>query len=161
MNILGPFREAVSTLYQEALGIKLADGGTGSDNVPQWRMVSYSDFLKTGENAGLLLDPEIGLALFVLKHQEGNDLNAEIRQALKVSDKLQPAYQPSKPDEQGAWQVGLLWLVEGDGLAQDWKSAIAERRKQSGFSEEVALDAVFYDALDGIQTAISARCTSQ
>ena len=157
MNTLDLFREAVSVLYQESLGIKLPDSGSGSDSEPQWRMASASDFLKTGENVGLLLDPEIGLALFVLEHQQGNDLNAEIRQALKVSDKLQPAYQPSAPDEQGTWQVGLLWLVEGDELAQDWKSAIAERRKQSGFSEEVALDAVFYDAPDGIRTTISAR----
>ena len=157
MNTLELFREAVSGLYREALGIELAYGGSGSDKKPQWRTVSASDFLKSGKNAGLLLEPQIGLALFVLEHQRGNDLNAEIRQALKVSDKLQPAYQPNKPDEWGAWQVGLLWLVEEGDLAQDWKSAIAERRKQSGFSEEVALDAVFFDALDGIQTAVSAH----
>lgn len=155
MNTLDLFRDSVATLYQEALGIKLDDGGSGSDSAPQWHMVSAIDFLKSDDDVGLVLDPEIGLALFVLEHKQGNDLNAEIRQTLKVSDKLQPAYQPSTPDELGAWQVGLLWLVEGDDLAQDWKSAIAERRKQSGFSEEVALDAVFFNTLDGIQTAIS------
>jgi hypothetical protein len=153
MKILDSFQEAVETLYQDSLGIKLSDSDSDGDNTPQWRRVSADNFLQAGDNVGLLLDPEIGLALFVLEHHIGNDLNAEIRQALKISDKLQPAYQPDS-DEQGTWQVGLLWLVEGDDLEESWKGAIAERRKQSGFSEELALDAVFYDRLDSVQAEI-------
>lgn len=154
MKTLDSFQEAVAALYQDSLGIKLSDDDSEGDGTPKWRKISVDNFLQTGNDVVLLLDPEIGLALFVLEHQAGNDLNAEIRQALKVSDKLQPTYQADPSGEQGTWQVGLLWLVKGEALEENWKATIAERRKQSGFSEELALDAMFYDSLDSIQDEI-------
>jgi len=152
MNLLDSVRDAISILYRESLKIELVESQDDS-NLIRWSNVSNKDFLQTGDNAGLLLDSEIGLALFVLEHHPENDLNTEIRQALKISDKFQPAYLPTKSDINGPWQVGLLWLVK-DELADNWKAAISERRKQSGFSEEIALNVVFYNSLDGVQDAI-------
>lgn len=157
MSNLDSFHEVLATLYQESLNIKLSVSDSISDDTPIWQRVSINNFLQKDGDIGLLLDPEIGLAMFVLEYQQGDDLCEEIRQALRFSDKLQPAYQQKISDMNGTWQVGLLWLVHGEELAKDWKSAIAERRKQSGFSEEIALDAIFYDSLVGIKESIMKR----
>lgn len=139
MNILEQFKVHISDHYQTLLGLNLVENDNSDNHTLIW--VSCSD------EAAWLLDSEIGLALrIVLFSAAEDDLNAAIQEAVRTATQLQPRYgiDANAADQHGIWQVGVCWLVKSD-LKISWHQAIANIRKESGFSEEIGLDAIFFD----------------
>src|SRR6266567_2138877 len=144
-------RAYLAARYMNELGKTLSDQQTATDGGPVWRVVNGQDLRSSTEPttsgaAGILLDPELGLVLFVIPYAQGSDLQAQVIIASSLQSSLHPLYPPVPPlDEDGPWQVAIHWLVEQSARA-GWETQIVQLRQQTGFSEEVVLDAVFYPA---------------
>lgn len=137
MSTLDQFRKYVSEQYQTVLGLKLTEN-VANDSQPVW--------LPDGDQAWLL-DDEIGLAMRVVPYNDAqDDLNTAIQHAIRTATQLQPRYEikDGEADRCGIWQVSICWLVDST-LREDWRKAIASIRKESGFSEEVGLDAILVE----------------
>lgn len=135
MNSLEQFKIHVNEQYQATLGLSLVADSVAINGQPIW--ISETD-------KAWLLDDEIGLALRIIHYCDTeDDLNTSIQEAVRTATQLQPHYgiTDSDADKSGIWQVAICWLVESD-LREDWCKKIASVRKESGFSEEIGLDAV-------------------
>ncbi len=140
MNIMEQFKGYISEHYQTLLGLNLVENDNSDNHILIW--VSGSD------EAAWLLDSEIGLALrIVLFNAAEDDLNAATQEAVRTATQLQPRYgiDANAADQHGIWQVAICWLVDSN-LKTSWHQAIASIRKESGLSEEIGLDAIFFDA---------------
>jgi energy-coupling factor transporter ATP-binding protein EcfA2 len=147
MSTLNQFKDYVAEQYYNMLGLKLVEETT--TNTPlAW--------LNDG-NSAWLLDDEIGLAMRIVPFvDEQDDLNAAIQHAIRFATQLQPRYSLDKDgsDDAGIWQVGICWLVSSE-LCNAWRNAIANIRKESGFSEEIGLDAILAEEGKDIHDAFS------
>ncbi|OGA47240.1 MAG: hypothetical protein A3G25_02695 [Betaproteobacteria bacterium RIFCSPLOWO2_12_FULL_63_13] len=143
MNILDSLREYLEKRYRQDLKVTLASSASDADPEVTWWQA------QDGSNARLL-DNELGLLLQIHVLQSGNDVRfavqSHVQKSLEQASNLQPAYglPDSEVDEQGPWQVSVLWLVEGNETQRLWRESIALQRAESGFSEEIALDAIFF-----------------
>jgi energy-coupling factor transporter ATP-binding protein EcfA2 len=148
-SLLATVRTHLATRYQKELGQQLADGVEPSVTEPTWRLVKACDLRSLGTGAsdaqaGVLLDAEIGLVLFMIPFAHGDDLQAQILGALSLQSSLMPLNPPiAPPDEYGTWQVALHWLVQ-ESVRKEWENEIVRLRQRSGFSKELVLDAIFY-----------------
>lgn len=146
MNILEQFKIHISEQYQITLGLGLVTDAMANNGQPVW----ISDTEKAW-----LLDDEIGLALRIVPYSNAVDeLNTSIQEAVRAATQLQPHYgiTDAAADKCGIWQVSICWLVEAN-LREDWRKQIAEARKESGFSEEIGLDAILCNEGDSIADA--------
>src|SRR5688572_26155447 len=110
---LKEFEGFIKARYERRLGIALQIGAISAD-LPSWVHVDTSNFLKVvrgDSDAGVLLDPEIGLAIFVVVYR-GGDLQADFVNALAVSSRLLTARPSDRADPNGGWRVGVMWLIE-------------------------------------------------
>lgn len=147
MNTINQFKEYLAGLYQGFLGLSLTENMSPS-NGPVW--------LKK-EDSAWLLDDEIGLAMHIVPFtDEHDDLNSTIQHAIRFTTQLQPRYSPDKDgvDAAGIWQVGVCWIVSSE-LCDAWRNAIASIRKESGFSEEIGLDAILLEDGENIADAFN------
>jgi energy-coupling factor transporter ATP-binding protein EcfA2 len=147
--MLSDVRSYLAARYENELGQILRDEPTTNDRDPVWRVVNVQDLRTRAEpamdgTAGILLDPELGLVLFVIPYAKGCNLRAQAIIASSLQSSLQPVYPPVPPsDEDGSWQAAIHWLVE-EAARADWEAQIVQLRQETGFSEELVLDAVFY-----------------
>jgi len=156
-SLLTQVRDHLNERYQRELGVALAAAGYDQ---PSWRLVSDADLRSpaTAANAaGALVDPELGLVMFVLPFRPEQKLEPAVKAALSLQAELQPAPGTGSPAAQlelrrpasatreaAPWQTALVWLVEGSARA-NWEAQIGQLRHSSTFSEELALDAIFYE----------------
>ncbi len=147
--MLSNVRAYLAARYRNELGQTLYDDHAADDGGPVWRVVNGLDLRSpvdptTNDAAGILLDPELGLVLFVIPYDEGSDLQAQVIIASSLQSRLHPLCPPKPPlDEDGTWQVAIHWLVE-DSDRERWETQIVQLRQQTGFSEELVLEAVFF-----------------
>jgi hypothetical protein len=145
MSTLNQFKDYVAAQYKSMLDLDLFEDT--STNAP---LVWLND-----ENSAWLLDDEIGLAMRIVPFtDEQDDLNTAIQHAIRTASHLQPRYavDENDADNNGIWQVGIFWLVDS-GLCKSWRKAIAGIRRESGFSEEIGLDAVLVEEGENISDA--------
>jgi energy-coupling factor transporter ATP-binding protein EcfA2 len=150
---LKSFEQFASNLYKRKLGLEVTLGSVSEHN-PSWLLVDERDYLRTvsgSSRVGVLLDPEIGLGIFIVDYS-GGDLQEEFTNALAVSSRMLTSKASDEIDEYGGWRTGICWLVcQRD--EQAWRSSIAERRGRSGVTEEVLVDCVFY-SLDDLNASL-------
>ena len=148
-SLLSTVRKHLATRYQGELGQQLSDGLEPTVSKPAWRLIQAADLRSpataaSDAQAGVLLDAEVGLVLFMIPFANGDDLQAQVRGALSLQSSLMPLNPPvAASDEYGTWQVALHWLVP-ESARKEWENEIVRLRQGSGFSEELVLDAVFY-----------------
>ncbi|MBI5861291.1 MAG: AAA family ATPase [Rhodocyclales bacterium] len=132
---------------------RLADGYSAQS--PGWLWVD-DDLSPTSETSphGLLLDPDVGIALFLLrfvprgKESEGTDVRAQVAQAIAYRSRLLPQrLAESDADPNGSWRVMIHWLVdEVDG--SDWQEQVSALRRDTAYMEELPVDAVVRKSKD-------------
>ncbi len=154
VRILQSCRTYLDRAYRERLGYTVGEvlGNPISDHNPVWRTVSAADFTSDGtavtEAAGLLLDPEVGILLYLVPFLENTRVSAHVNRALRIRSQLSvernySAAPAADRDPFGAWRVSICWLVPSETGKSRWLEQVIELRKGTMFSEEVSLDAVF------------------
>lgn len=111
---------------------------------PAWLWID--EHLKTTtaqQDGGLLIDPEIGVCLFILPYNS-QKLNTQIAKALNYRSKLLFEYSPECADVNGMWNIIVHWYVEQNDL-DDWVKQVAVIRRESSQIEEVPIDAIIYN----------------
>ena len=91
----------------------------------------------------LILDPEVGLVLYVLIFGPDTDLRAQVARALAVRSRLLPEalQRGQEKDPHGQWRVAINWLVDVDDEGA-WIEQAARLRSETGHLEEIPIDAV-------------------
>lgn len=110
---------------------------------PTWLWID--EHLKTTtaqQDGGLIIDPEIGVCLFILPYNS-QKLNTQIAKALNYRSKLLFEYSPEFADVNGMWNIIVHWYVEQKDLG-DWVKQVADIRRESSQIEEVPIDAIIY-----------------
>jgi len=150
-------RDVLAAAYREKLGEELGHSISeiGGLKKPVWRTVSGGDLTSersadSTDKAGLLLDPEIGILAYILPFGETTVLRKQITRALTLRSRLSiersHTGEPGSPDDDpGAWRIVLHWLV--NATERDiWTEQIMEVRRETAFSEEISMDALFIEA---------------
>ncbi len=98
----------------------------------------------------MLLDGEIGLLLYLLPFSLDIPMRSQVVRSLALRSQLAiernytGAPTPAA-DANGSWRVVINWLVVGPEQKDDWLDQITEMRRETSFSEEVGLDAIFFE----------------
>lgn len=125
----------------------LADGY--SAHKPGWLWVD-GDLSPNGETSphGLLLDPDVGIALFLLrfttrgKENEDTDVRAQVAKAIAYRSRLLPRrLDKGDADPSGSWRVMIHWLVD-EVDKSDWQKQVSALRRDTAYMEELPVDAV-------------------
>jgi len=116
---------------------------------PVWLRVSYEDLttsaLATEEHGGALLDPDIGVILFLIPFTTTMDIRAQVVRALALRSSLsshritQDKRDPLDP--LGSWRIFVHWLVDSSDTSK-WYADVVEIRQETGFSEEIVFDLI-------------------
>lgn len=131
----------------------LADGY--SAQCPGWLWVD-DDLSPTDEIGphGVLLDPGVGIALFLLrfiprgKVNEGTDVRAQVAKAIAYRSRLLPRrLGESDADPNGSWRVMIHWLVD-KAVESDWQEQVSDLRRDTAYMEELPVDAVIRDSAE-------------
>ncbi|MDZ7661046.1 hypothetical protein [Thiohalophilus sp.] len=155
LDILNTVKVWLNQQYIDCLGVTISESDNTDEKQPRW-VIRNSD----GRDNAMLLDYEIGNMLNIHVVNNKDDLHlaidSDIQNGLEWVTKLQPKYGLEKHeyDENGVWQVGMLWLVSSD-LSESWKEYIAELRSESGFTEEMSLDVLFYENQDSLVNTLN------
>ena len=149
-------RDVLTTTYRDKLGLTFGHAIADIENgkQPVWLTVSGDDLIgetstDSIDTAGLLLDPEVGLLAYILPFDETTLVKKQIARALTLRSRLsiernytnEPA---TVADDPGAWRIVLHWLVAADSR-DNWTGQVMEVRRETGFSEEISMDAIFID----------------
>ena len=111
---------------------------------PTWLWVDeHLKTTTTQQDAGLVIDPEIGVCLFILPYNS-QKLNTQIAKALSYRSKLLFEYSPESSDVNGMWNIIVHWYVEEKDLG-NWVKQVADVRRESSQIEEVPIDAIIYN----------------
>src|SRR5258708_23475013 len=98
-SMLSDVRAYLAARYRNELGQTLNDNHAADNGGPIWRVVNGLDLRSpveptTNDAAGILLDPELGLVLFVLPYDEESDLRAQLIIASRLQSSLHPLCPP-------------------------------------------------------------------
>ena len=133
---------------------------------PVWKTVSTTSMVAENASeedpAGLVLDPEVGIILYLLPFKKGALLPPHVNQALRIRSQLSVERNygniaRQEGDPFGQWRVTVCWLVAGEELRKDWLTQITEMRRETVFSEEISLDAVFFGSTDEHEKTLQAH----
>jgi hypothetical protein len=144
--------------YRDKLGYTLSGSITSlaEGNQPVWRFVSADDLTteaapNSARTAGLLLDPEIGVLLYLLPFDTETNVRRQLHRALALRSRLvvtsNAVNSTDQDDPRGSWRVVMNWLARTEDRER-WIGQVMEMRRQTGFSEEVSLDAIFFSEGD-------------
>lgn len=116
---------------------------------PSWFWVNED--LDPQDSAGanaLLLDPEVGVALFLLgfrsqgEKQAGTNVRAQVARGVGLRSRLLPRrLPPSQGDARGSWRVVIHWFVEREG-ADSWRRQVSDLRRDTAHLDELPVDAI-------------------
>lgn len=110
---------------------------------PTWLWIDENLAVKKEQQeGGIIIDPEIGVCLFILPYNS-QKLNAQIAKALSYRSKLLFKYSPESADVHGMWNIIVHWYVEEKDL-DDWVKQVANIRRESSQIEEVPIDVIRY-----------------
>ncbi len=120
-----------------------------SDQRPGWLWIDGDlSLIDNADLHGLLLDPDVGVALFLLrfttrgKDDGGSDVRAQMSQAIAYRSRLLPRrLAQSDADQNGSWRVMIHWLVD-DADKLDWQAQVSTLRRDTAYMEEIPVDAV-------------------
>lgn len=153
-NILSSVRDELDKRYQAQVSLTLADPDESQATVagPTWLWMSSGNLRQVNEetaDAAALLDPEVGVVHFFIRFDPSIELQPVIIRSLNVRSQLQrerglESDEPKDVDVYGSWRVVLVWLVE-ESHKEGWIDGIVKIREETGFTEELALDAIFFD----------------
>lgn len=150
-------RDVLAAAYRAKLGLEFGHSVSeiGALKKPVWRTVSGDDLTserstESTDNAGLVLDPEVGILAYILPFGQTTVLKKQITRALTLRSRLSiernyTGGAAAPDDDPGAWRIVLHWLVNvADREA--WTDQIMEVRRETAFSEEISMDALFIAA---------------
>lgn len=153
MQPIDAVNEYLTGLYRQLhvgfVGLEEVD----SSRFPQWQPLDEDLAPVTGrsENA-CLLDPEVGVALYLLRFTvgpgevSGTDVRAQVARAIGFRSQLLPRrIQTESSDELGSWRIVLLWLVDRAQRA-DWQEQVSVLRRDTAHLDELPVDAIVADA---------------
>jgi len=164
-NLLKICRDHLERIYQAKIGTAFSSSiaDIGKSRQPVWRFVCTSDLTTETEApssgaAGLLLDPEIGLLFYLVPFDLQMNMRNQIVRGLALRSQLSTERNytgevTADSDTRGAWRVVVTWLVEA-GAKDKWIEQVMTVRRETAFSEEVSLDALFLDG-DDIEAQLS------
>ena len=138
------FREWLKNQYK-IIGFGLADPGKNYDS--ENSVVLYVDddlsVIDSSSDNLLVLDPQVGIALFVLSFDDGVDMRAQLARAVRYRTQLmRRRLDKGESDERGGWRVILHWIVdEKDRVG--WIESAARMRRETAHLEELPIDAIF------------------
>lgn len=128
----------------ESLGMELA---LSANEYEESVVFTYVDEalsnIETPSNNVLILDPQVGVALFMLSFDDDVDIRAQLAKAINYRTRLlRKQIEISESDERGGWRVILHWFV--DGKNRDfWIESAARMRSDTAHLEELPIDAIF------------------
>ncbi|MFB3906409.1 MAG: AAA family ATPase [Acidobacteriota bacterium] len=165
LAIIERCRDYLERAYRDKLGVGFSDSlcqlATGRQ--PVWRFVSAQDLTSRaapGETGvGVLLDPEIGLLFYLALFDSHANMRQQIIGAAALGSQLSLRAGPSTPaetggDRRGAWRVVFHWLVDAADR-RNWIEQIADVRRETCFSEDVSVDAIFFNAGESLEEQLS------
>ena len=156
-DLLSACRDTLAAAYRAKLGLEFGHSISEIEKakMPVWLTVSGDDLtsvrsVNSADKAGMLLDPEIGILAYILPFNEETGLKKQIARALRLRSQLSiernytggPA---DANDDPGAWRIVLHWLVNA-AERETWLDQIMEVRRETAFSEEISMDALFIKA---------------
>ncbi|HXK61162.1 MAG TPA: AAA family ATPase [Acidobacteriota bacterium] len=159
MTIIERCRDYLEKAYRERLGLRFSSSicQLEAGRQPVWRFVSADDLTSEIEPdesaAAVLLDPEIGLLFYLVPFHRWTDMRKQILRTLNLRSRLVVSPGPESLDEadpRGSWRIALHWLVDVKE-SRTWMRQVAEVRKETSFSEDISLDAVFINARDSLE----------
>jgi len=149
MDAIEEIRAFLSTKYHEISPdfVELVDGYSAS--APGWSWINEDLSLVDKQSAhGLLLDPDVGAALFLLRFDgktdkhPGTDIRAQVAQAISYRSRLLPRrILETDADQYGSWRVILYWLVNHPDV-EDWRRQVSDLRRETAHLEELPVDAI-------------------
>jgi len=149
-------RDVLAAVYRAKLGLEFGHSVSevGELKKPVWRTVSGDDLTSertadSKDKAGLLLDPEIGIMAYILPFGKTTVLKKQIARALTLRSRLSiernyTGGAAAPDDDPGAWRIVLHWLVTV-AERETWIGQIMEVRRETAFSEEISMDALFLE----------------
>ena len=153
-DALGAVSRWLEDAYQTFLEVWMVENGDLVDPArPLWRWIDGQlDLLPAREGAAgaLLLDPALGLCLYLLPFAQFSRLEMPLARALAVCSRLLPeaAGQARSHDPHGPWQVVLHWLVGNDTDNDQWLRQAATLRNETAHIEEIPIDFLVADGGD-------------
>jgi len=139
--------------YSELLGEHpFADEYAAGSLHPVQHWIS-KELMPVGEEQAIagawILDPAVGLVLYVLIFAPDIDLRAQVARALAVRSRLLPEalQRGQEKDPRGQWRVAINWLVDAAD-ASLWIGQAARLRSETGHLEEIPIDAVLRHGSD-------------
>lgn len=112
--------------------------------IPGWINIDEDLCRLKGESQnGLLLDPKIGVAFFLIRYIEGStNVRAQMSKAIAYRSKLLPKrLSESKCDIHGSWRVIIHWLVDEADEA-NWQNQVSVIRRDTSYLEELPVDCI-------------------
>ncbi|RPJ86062.1 MAG: hypothetical protein EHM18_08145, partial [Acidobacteria bacterium] len=162
--ILERCRSYIEKVYREKLSTEFSDSicQVETGRQPVWRFVSADDLTSethAGDGAaGVLLDPEIGLVSYLVPFHSRTSLRQQIICAMALGSRLSIEAESETPvtgagDPRGPWHVIVTWLVDAEDR-QSWIEDVAEVRRETPFSEDVSLDAIFLGTEEDLESQL-------
>jgi len=138
------FRSWLNNQYQ-TLGLDLLEARNGYDE--NNAVVIYVDedlsSVEGPSKNALILDPQVGIALFMLTFDSEVDIRAQLARAIRYRTQLlRRRLDKDKSDERGGWRVVLHWFVDEKDRF-NWIESAARMRRETAHLEELPIDAIF------------------
>lgn len=159
-KVLGSLMDWLSDTYSNQLGVTLEKNEIQRENLPValWRGEDL-----VGRDCAEVLDNELGawLRFRVLGEQtpveEVNKLvEGDIQWGLRQLTSLSQTLHLSPKDENGGWQIHLVWLV-AKNHRDAWCKKMQDLRASSGFSEELGLDGIFFNEPSRLRSVLDSH----
>lgn len=147
-EVLDSLEEWLSVAYSTKLGVTL--GKNEAQQVPLpvalWRSEELVEY-----NCAELFDSELGawLRFRILCNKTPAEavhklVDRDIQWGLRQLASLSQTMRANKEDKNGGWQIHLIWIVS-ESHQDAWCKKMQSLRAESGFSEELGLDGIFFN----------------
>lgn len=150
----------LSDAYSDQLNVALEKNQVQSETLP---VVLWRGEELVGRDCAEVLDNDLGawLRFRVLGEEtpveELNKLvEGDIQWGLRQLSSLSQTMHLSTKDENGGWQIHLVWLVAKIHRTT-WVKKMQALRASSGFSEELGLDGVFFETPSELKSVLDAH----
>lgn len=159
-EVLRSLMDWLSDAYSDQLNVAFQKNQVQSETLPValWRGEEL-----VGHDCAEVLDNEVGawLRFRVLGTEtpveEINKLvEGDIQWGLRQLSSLSQTMHSSPKDENGGWQIHLVWLV-AKNHRNTWSKKMQALRAGSGFSEELGLDGIFFDNPSALKAVLTAH----